>query len=198
MKQLFFILAISAFLFSCGEIEADREKIKAELREEMQNDTQDQTAETDNSAEGNTEETTNTTGTFDINKLKKGDKIESFTVKKVDYRPGEYFNIELEGMTEIPGKVVYNEFEDSWEMAVDKEALPTSKILINGEEYELFNTVAVRNRDAFTKALGGESTEMVQSGQEVWTRMKFQNFSIGQDFTRGRIGVAQADYTTGQ
>ncbi len=204
MKILYFSISVTTFLFflsSCGSGESDKEKIKKELKEELLQEMQaDKQAENNQKKEAETNKT-NTKAeqeNFEITNIKNGDIIEGLEVIKKEYQPGVFFNIELKGQKKIGGNVVYDEFEDAWMVKVDEQEIPKSRIIINGKEHLFYNSIIVRNRDDFKRALGGESVDMVKNGQGVWVKFKYENFSIGQHFDKGRIGVAYVDYTTGR
>jgi hypothetical protein len=208
MKKISLLLLVIGlfFAFACNQAEKNQDNVEVDEVEDIKEDVPEK-LEIENSVDDEQEnfdkknnpksETDDNIkeGKINISEIEKGNIIEGMEVSKFEYRKGDYYNIEFIGLKQIGGELTYNSFEDSWDIVVDEEYLPKTTIIADGEEYQFFTVLSVRNRDEFKKSLDGETLGMVENGENVWIKCYFENFVIGQNFDKGRYGVAFVDYT---
>jgi len=193
MKKLN-ILAIAAFafLFSCGDADKKNDSSTDSTAEAI---TEVTTENNDSKTETVKSEETGTAGVIKIEDIKSGDKIEGLTVTKVEYIKNESYSIDFEGEFKTSGTFSYDEYDEMMYMAVEKEALPKTKISIAGTEYPLYETLGFINSPNLEAHLGQEDIYMIKNGEGVSLHgFKVANLSIGMTFDKGRQGMGYVKF----
>lgn len=180
--------------FGCNHVSNEAETDSKKENQVTQNE---ETATENKTEDENITETENNeenTGIIDLKNIKKGDKIEGLTVKKVDYRPGDYFSIKLEGEFSTKGNLQYNEFEDAFSFIVENNMIPQTKILVEGNEYDFYKTLNFSNRNEVKNALNEEQLKKFNSGHPVPLNIVVDNLLVGIKMNKGQLGVGWVDF----
>ncbi len=133
-------------------------------------------------------------GIIAIENIKKGDKIEGLEVTKVDYKPGDHFSIQLDGEFSTKGKLQYNEFEDAFSFYVEKNLVPQTKILVEGNEYDFYKILNFSNRDKVKKILNKKQLQNFNAGKFIPLTVVVDNLSVGIKMDKGQLGVGRVNF----
>lgn len=126
--------------------------------------------------------------------IKKGDEIEGLTVTELYSQANDKWSIQLKGDKIVAGKLIYNDFEDSYDFLLDKELAAKIKIEFEQQIYDLYSNLAIQNRNKLLKALNDEQKSALKSGKEVPIKIKVNNFSVGVKLDKGRMGIGWCDF----
>lgn len=194
--QIISILTFITLVWGCNPEDKKKGESRKELSAEVaseRNDLSESSAEADRLKQN---KPSHGETLIDIDTLQEGEWIEGLKVSDFQYYKNEFFRIDLKGEKQLGGYVIYNKFEDSWDVQIDETFLPATHLLVGGEVYPLFTVLSVRNRGAFLRALGGESVSMIRHGESVHVTCRYDNFTVGHHLDKGRRGVALVDYIT--
>lgn len=133
---------------------------------------------------------------YNLSDIKKDSEIYGLKVVSVDYKKGEYFSIQYSGKFSISGKLMYNDFEDSYDIYIDENQYPNVKINVEGKEYVLFMSLYVKNFDKMKKNMTSEQIQKLNSGNNIEVSLEAENLTTGEFLNDGggRIGSGAVDF----
>jgi hypothetical protein len=134
-------------------------------------------------------------GVVNLKNLKVGDKIDEFTIKKIEYEANYFFNVTTEGKEfEVTGKLFKNEYEESLDFFVDESSQPKTKIEVDGSEYKIFAGLNFSNKDALLNSLNADQKASLNKGEEVPLTLKVRNLTFGAYTNKGRLEFGGVEF----
>ncbi len=187
--NLAILFITSLLLFACGNTDNNKEKA-----DDTENNAETKTELVEETVKEPEQEIPVKTEILKIEEIKKGDIINGLTVKKAEYQKGSMYAIYFVGEISVKGNLQLNEMEETLDFFIEETSIPTSKIKVEGSEYDMYKILSFTNPAKLKNALNKEQLNSLNKGETVSLNISAKNPVIGQHFGNGRIGMASVDF----
>jgi len=140
------------------------------------------------------------TVTISFNDIKVGEMLGGMRVSKLESQENDFFSIQFAGTFEVEGNLVYNEFEDSYFIQVDKRCFKKFAILFphyeREERFEFYSSICFNfdSLNEMKRAYGAANLKKAQNGTAVRLNIRAKNLCLSMKLDKGMLGVAYADF----
>ncbi|MFP4663735.1 MAG: hypothetical protein ACLFM1_04855 [Bacteroidales bacterium] len=121
--------------------------------------------------------------------VKPGDVIEGHSVVSKDHEKNDHWEIRFDDSFEVSGSLYRNEMSEQYQLKVAAEDLPETKILVEDEEFAMYNKLIIATFEDLPSLLSEETNEQLEAGQSPKVHLKVRNLAIGQKKDKGQLNT---------